>query len=61
MLLYKFKRVVIGENKTFLGAEDLLKEKGVEVVVLQNEECIAMMEKFVTEKPQLWHEDIGLE
>lgn len=61
MLLYKFKRVVIGENKTFMGAEDLLREHGVEVVVLQNSECIAMMETFIREKPQLWNEDIGVE
>ncbi len=61
MLLYKFKRVVIGENKTFMGAEDLLRSNGVEVVVLQNEECIAMMENFITERPELWNEDIGVE
>ena len=44
MLLYKFKRVVIGENRTFMGAEQLLREHGVQVVVLQDPECIAMME-----------------
>ena len=61
MLLYKFKRVVIGENKTFMGAEDLLREHGVEVEVQQNLECIGMMESFIREKPQLWNEDIGVE
>ena len=61
MLLYKFKRVVIGENKTFLGAEDLLRSHGVEVVVLQNQECISMMENFIQEKPELWNEDIGVD
>ena len=61
MLLYKFKRVVIGENQTFLGAEELLRAHGVEVVVLQNTECVDMMEAFIREKPELWNEDIGVE
>jgi cytosine/creatinine deaminase len=59
ILLYKIPRVVIGENKTFMGAEDLLRQHGVEVVVLNNSECIDMMEKFIAEKPELWNEDIG--
>jgi cytosine deaminase len=61
MLLYKFKRVVIGENQTFMGAEDLLRSHGVEVVVLQNPECVSMMESFIRERPELWNEDIGVD
>lgn len=59
MLLYGITRVVIGENKTFLGAEDLLKKNGVAVKVLQDKECVRMMESFIKDKPQLWNEDIG--
>lgn len=53
-ILFKIPRVVIGENKTFLGGENHLKEKGVEVVVLQDAECEALMRKFISEKPDLW-------
>ncbi|MFH1645185.1 MAG: nucleoside deaminase [Candidatus Omnitrophota bacterium] len=60
IILYGIPRVVIGENKTFMGEEDYLKSKGVVVEVLQNEICIAMMRKFVNENPRLWNEDIGL-
>ncbi|MBF0388083.1 MAG: nucleoside deaminase [Candidatus Omnitrophica bacterium] len=59
MLLYGISRVVIGENKTFLGAEDLLRQKGVAVEVLQDQECIQMMADFIKENPALWNEDIG--
>ena len=59
ILLYGIPKVVIGENRTFLGAEDLLKSKGVDVVVLQNDECIEMMETFIEQNPNLWNEDIG--
>lgn len=58
-LLYKIPRVVIGENKTFMGNEDYLRSRGVEVIVLQNQECINMMETFIKQFPQLWNEDIG--
>jgi len=58
-VMYKIKRVVIGENKTFLGGEAYLKSKGIEVVVLQDEECQALMQKFIKEKPEDWWEDIG--
>jgi len=61
ILLYKIPRVVIGENKTFKGEEDLLRSRGVEVVVLNNNECEALMKKFVQEKPEVWYEDIGEE
>lgn len=53
-ILYKVKRVVIGENKNFLGGEQYLQNRGIEVVVLQNEECIKLMTDFIREKPELW-------
>ena len=59
ILLYGIPKVVIGENKTFLGAEEHLKANGVEVIVLNNEECITMMEQFIRNNPALWNEDIG--
>src|SRR3954468_7762676 len=59
ILLYGIPRVIVGENQTFLGEEDLLRARGVEVEVLQDERCIAMMEAFIREHPQLWNEDIG--
>jgi creatinine deaminase len=58
-VMYKVAKVVIGENKTFLGGEKYLKERGIEVVVMQNEECIGLMEHFIKTKPALWYEDIG--
>ena len=54
-ILYKIKRVDIGENKTFVGGEDYLKERGVEVVVFENDECKALMRKFILEKPEVWY------
>ncbi|HSH21783.1 MAG TPA: nucleoside deaminase [Candidatus Caenarcaniphilales bacterium] len=59
ILLYKIPRVVIGENRTFMGAEDLLRARGVEVVNLDSAECVEMMEEFIAEYPALWSEDIG--
>src|SRR4051812_33169711 len=59
ILLYGIARVIVGENRTFLGEESLLRARGVEVEVLQDERCIAMMEAFIREHPQLWNEDIG--
>lgn len=56
-ILYKVQRVVIGENKTFVGGEKYLKERGVEVVVLENEECKALMHNFIQEKPEVWYAD----
>ena len=61
VLLYGIPRVIIGENKTFVGDEELLRARGVEVAVLQNEKCIALMQKFIAENPLLWNEDIGEE
>jgi cytosine/creatinine deaminase len=59
ILLYGIPRVVIGENVTFLGAEDSLRAAGVEVEVLQDAECIRMMREFIEKNPELWNEDIG--
>jgi len=59
-ILYKVARVVIGENQTFVGGEEHLKRKGIEVVVFQNAECQALMERFIEEKPEIWNEDIGV-
>ena len=59
MLLYGIKRVVIGENRTFVGAEDLLRDHGVEVVVVDSDECTQMMRDFIADEPSLWNEDIG--
>jgi len=59
ILLYGIPKVIIGENKTFLGAEDLLRSNGVDVSVLQNGECIQLMESFIEANPDLWNEDIG--
>ncbi len=59
-LLYRIPRVIVGENKNFLGAEDLFAARGVKLTVLQDPDCIALMERFVREKPDLWNEDIGL-
>ena len=59
ILLYGIPRVVIGENRTFMGEEDLLRARGVVVDVLQDASCIAMMQAFIAEQPALWNEDIG--
>ncbi|QOJ27405.1 MAG: nucleoside deaminase [Ignavibacteriales bacterium] len=59
ILLYGIKKVIVGENTTFMGEEELLRSRGVKVEVLQNPECITMMEQFIASKPQLWNEDIG--
>ena len=58
-LLYKIPKVVIGENVTFKGPEDYLRSRGVELEILNDPECIDMMENFIREKPTLWNEDIG--
>jgi len=61
ILLYEIPRVVIGENRTFLGAEDLLRAHGVDVVVVDSEECYRLMQEFIAEHPEIWFEDIGEE
>ena len=60
ILLYGIPRVVVGENRTFMGAEDLLRSHGVEVVVLDSKECVEMMDQFIHECPTVWNEDIGV-
>ena len=52
--MYKVARVVIGENETFVGGEKYLKERGIEVVVLQNKECQKLMQDFINKKPEIW-------
>lgn len=59
ILLYGIPKVVIGENKTFMGEDALLRDRGVKLDVLQDETCIAMMQEFIRENPALWNEDIG--
>lgn len=59
ILLYGIPNVVIGENQTFMGAEDLLKSNGVKLTVMNDLECLALMTRFISEKPELWNEDIG--
>jgi cytosine deaminase len=59
ILLYGIPRVVVGENRTFMGEEALLRSRGVEVVVLQDATCRELMRRFIADKPALWNEDIG--
>lgn len=58
-LLYKIPKVVIGENVTFQGPEEYTRSRGIELVILQNEECIQLMRDFIAARPELWNEDIG--
>jgi cytosine/creatinine deaminase len=60
IILYDIPRVVIGESRTFMGAEDLLRRRGVTVEVVDDQRCFSMMERFITEYPDLWNEDIGV-
>jgi cytosine deaminase len=60
ILLYGIPRVIVGENKTFLGEEDLLRSRGVDVKVLQDARCIELMRQFIEKTPTLWNEDIGV-
>lgn len=59
ILLYGIPRIIIGENHTFLGEEELLRSRGVQLEVVQDSECIAMMKEFIATHPELWNEDIG--
>ena len=59
ILLYGIPKVVIGENSTFMGEEVLLTSRGVEIEVLNNQQCIDLMQNFIANKPELWNEDIG--
>src|SRR5215469_6058889 len=58
-LLYRIPRVIIGENRNFMGAEDLFRQRGVDVVVLDDAECVRMMGEFIRGHADLWNEDIG--
>lgn len=60
IVLYKIPRVIVGENRTFLGAEDYMRSQGIQVEVLQDPECIQLMTDFIQAHPQLWNEDIGV-
>lgn len=60
MLLYGIRRVIVGENRTFMGEEELLRARGVSVEVIQDETCIALMRDFIAARPELWNEDIGV-
>jgi cytosine/creatinine deaminase len=60
ILLYGIPKVIVGENQTFLGEEELLRSRGVTVEVLENPRCIELMRNFIRDKPQLWNEDIGV-
>lgn len=61
VLLYQIPRIVVGENRTFESAEELLRSRGVQVDVVDDEECRSLMDRMIAEKPELWNEDIGLE
>lgn len=61
ILLYEIPRVVIGENRTFMGAESLLRSTGVEIEVEDDQRCVEMMTRFISENPELWNEDIGVD
>lgn len=60
ILLYGIRRVVIGENETFVGEEELLRSRGVIVEVVRDARCVAMMKTFIATHPELWNEDIGV-
>jgi cytosine deaminase len=60
ILLYRIPRVIVGENMTFMGEEELLRGRGVVVEVLQDSRCIEIMQQFILKNPMLWNEDIGV-
>src|SRR5438477_4197030 len=59
-LLYRIPRIIVGENRNFLGAEDLFRQRGVELIVLNDPECIQLMADFIQRHADLWNEDIGM-
>ena len=59
-LLYGIPRIVMGENRTFQGPEDYVRSRGVELVIVDDAECIALMREFIAAHPELWNEDIGV-
>jgi len=60
LLLYGIRRVVVGENQSFQGPEDYVRSRGVELVIADDGECVALMRDFIREHPELWNEDIGV-
>ncbi len=60
ILLYKIPTVIIGENRTFYGGEDYLRARGVEVIVMDDPDCVDLMTTFIAQQPELWNEDIGV-
>ena len=60
IVLYQIPRVVVGENRTFVGAEDYMRSNGIQVDVVQDDECIELMAEFIKARPELWNEDIGV-
>ena len=60
ILLYGIPKVIVGENITFLGEETLLRDRGVEIEVVQDDSCVKMMKSFIADRPELWNEDIGV-
>jgi cytosine deaminase len=60
IILYGIPKIVVGENRTFMGAEELLRKNGVVVEVLQDPRCIELMERFIAQNPAVWAEDIGV-
>ena len=61
VLLYRIPKLIVGENVTFQGPEEYVRSRGVDCVVLNDSECVALMEAFIRQRPGLWHEDIGAE
>lgn len=59
IVLYGIPRIIVGENQTFMGEEEWLRSRGVQIEVLQDPACIALMREFIAAKPRLWNEDIG--
>jgi cytosine deaminase len=59
-LLYGIPRIVIGENRTFQGPEDYVRSRGVELVIVDDAECVRLMREFIAARPELWNEDIGV-
>jgi cytosine deaminase len=59
ILLYGIRKVIVGENKMFMGEEELLRSRGVQVDVVQDSTCIGLMKQFIADRPDLWNEDIG--
>jgi creatinine deaminase len=59
ILLYGIRKIIVGEHETFMGEEELLKSRGVQVDVLHDPVCVGLMQQFIADKPELWNEDIG--